>query len=73
VLRVIGMPQQEFFAIATRTPRDRRRGRRGRSAGGELLETFERIGYRGEFVPTDDDLDFPASEEELNRSGARSS
>jgi transcriptional regulator with XRE-family HTH domain len=64
VLRVIGMSQQEFFAIATRTPPDRRRGR---SAGGELLETFERIGYRGEFVPTDDDLDFPASEEELNR------
>ncbi|HEV3455693.1 MAG TPA: hypothetical protein VHG32_03995 [Thermoanaerobaculia bacterium] len=64
VLRVIGMSQQEFFAIATRTPPDRRRGR---SAGGELLETFERIGYRGEFVPTDDDVDFPASEEELNR------
>jgi hypothetical protein len=64
VLRVIGMSQQEFFAIATRTPPDRRRGR---SAGGRLLETFERIGYRGEFVPTDEDLDFPATEEEFNR------
>jgi hypothetical protein len=64
VLRVIGMSQREFFAIATRTPPDRRRSR---SAGGQLLETFERIGYRGEFVPTDDDLDGPGSEEELHR------
>jgi hypothetical protein len=64
VLRVIGMSQQEFFAIATRTPPDRRHGR---SAGGELLETFERIGYRGEFVPTDDEADDPASDEEFDR------
>ncbi|HVR08032.1 MAG TPA: hypothetical protein VMW75_08290 [Thermoanaerobaculia bacterium] len=63
VLRVIGMSQQEFFAIATRKAPDRRRGF---SAGGQLLETFERIGYRGEFVPNDDDLDGPGSEEELN-------
>jgi transcriptional regulator with XRE-family HTH domain len=64
VLRVIGMSQQEFFSIATRTPPDRRRGR---SAGGRLLETFERIGYRGEFVSSDEDLDGPASNEEFNR------
>src|SRR5215470_10720563 len=63
VLRIIGMSQEEFFAIATRKARRSRQ----RSAGGELLATFERIGYRGEFVPLDDELEDPASEEEFDR------
>jgi hypothetical protein len=56
VLRIIGLSQQQFFAIACR---DRRR----RSAGGEFLATFERIGYRGEFVPVADDAEDPSDEE----------
>jgi len=59
VLRIIGMSEQEFFAIASRSTGGRRRG----AAGGELLASFERAGYRGEFVPTDDDLEAPSAEE----------
>ena len=62
VLRVIGMSQQEFFAIASRSAGRRQRG----AAGGELLASFERAGFRGEFVPTDDDLE-TLSAEELDR------
>jgi hypothetical protein len=63
VLRIIGMSQAEFFAIASRTER---RGRRS-SAGGEILATFERIGYRGALAPVADELEDPASEEEFDR------
>jgi hypothetical protein len=63
VLRVIGMSQEEFFAIASRTDNRRRRG----TAGSELLASFERLGYQGKFVPTDDDLEKPPSAEELDR------
>jgi hypothetical protein len=63
VLRVIGMSQAEFFAIASRTGSLRRRG----TAGGELLASFERLGYQGKFLPTDDDLERPPSAEELDR------
>jgi hypothetical protein len=59
VLRIIGMSEQEFFAIASRNAGGRRRG----AASGELLASFERAGYRGEFVPTDDDLETPSAEE----------
>ena len=59
VLRIIGMSEQEFFAIASRSTGRRRRG----AASGELLASFERAGYRGEFVPTDDDLETPSAEE----------
>ena len=59
VLRIIGMSEQEFFAIASRNAGRRRRG----AASGELLASFERAGYRGEFVPTDDDLETPSAEE----------
>jgi hypothetical protein len=62
VLRVIGMSQEEFFSIAVRAARRPRK----RSPAGELLATFERLGYRGQLAPTADDLDNP-SEEELNR------
>jgi hypothetical protein len=61
VLRIIGMSQEEFFAIAARTARRRQH----RSAGGELLASFERIGYRGEFVPLADDPGMPKTEKEL--------
>lgn len=59
VLRIIGMSQHQFFALATHH-------RRQRSAGGEFLATFERIGYRGEFVPVADDAEDP-SEAEFDR------
>jgi hypothetical protein len=63
VLRIIGMSQEEFFAIASPT-----HGRRGRgTAGSELLASFERLGYQGKFVPTDDDLEKVPSAEELDR------
>jgi hypothetical protein len=63
VLRIIGMSQAEFFAIATRTDRRSRRS----SPGGEILATFERIGYRGALAPVADELEDPASEEEFDR------
>jgi len=63
VLRIIGMSQEEFFAIATRTARRRRQ----RSPGGEFLATFERIGYRGELVPLADEMEDPASDEDFDR------
>ena len=59
VLRIIGMSEQEFFAIASRNTGRSRRS----AASGELLASFERAGYRGEFVPTDDDLETPSAEE----------
>ncbi|HXM71471.1 MAG TPA: hypothetical protein VN970_10075 [Thermoanaerobaculia bacterium] len=64
VLRIIGMSQVEFFAIASGAGAG---GRRRGAAAGELLASFERAGYRGEFVPTDDDLETPMSAEELDR------
>lgn len=63
VLRIIGMSQGEFFAIAARAARRRQQ----RSAGGELLATFELIGYPGELVPLADDPEMPRTEEELAR------
>jgi hypothetical protein len=63
VLRVIGMSQAEFFAIASRMDRRSRRS----SSGGEILATFERIGYRGKLVPGAEELEDPASEEEFDR------
>jgi len=63
VLRVIGMSQEEFFAIASPTHGRRRRG----TAGGDLLATFKRLGYQGKLVPMDDDLEKPPSAEELDR------
>jgi hypothetical protein len=63
VLRIIGMSQPEFFAIAARAARRRQH----RSAGGELLATFELIGYPGDLVPLADDPEMPRTEEELAR------
>jgi transcriptional regulator with XRE-family HTH domain len=63
VLRIIGMSQAEFFAIAARAARRRQQ----RSAGGELLATFELIGYPDELVPLADDAEMPRTEEELAR------
>jgi hypothetical protein len=62
VLRVIGLSQEEFFAIAARAARRPRH----RSASGELLATFERIGYRGDFVPISDDSEI-LTEEDFDR------
>jgi hypothetical protein len=62
VLRIIGMSQEEFFALAAQG----RRRRGPRSRGSEFLAAFERMGYRGEMVSGDDEDD-PVSEEELNQ------
>jgi hypothetical protein len=69
VLRIIGMSQEEFFAIAAR----RRRQRARRSAGADFLATFERIGLRRELAPEAaeadeaDEAEGPDSEEEFDR------
>lgn len=52
VLRIIGMSEEEFFSVAVRSAAGRSRQR---SPGGELLATFDRLGY-GKF-PTADDLE----------------
>ncbi len=62
VLRIIGMSQEEFFALAAQG----RRRRGPRSRGSEFLAAFERMGYRGEMISGDDEDD-PVSGEELNR------
>jgi hypothetical protein len=62
VLRIIGISQEEFFALSAQG----RRRRGPRSRGSEFLAAFESMGYRGELVPGDDEDD-PVSEEELSR------
>lgn len=63
VLRIIGMPQEEFFALASRAAL---RPGRGGQAGGELLAIFERLGYRGDRAP-DDEFEKPPSAKEFDR------
>jgi hypothetical protein len=62
VLRIIGISQEEFFALAAQG----RRRRGPRSRGSEFLAAFERMGYRGETILGDDEDD-PVSERELSR------
>jgi transcriptional regulator with XRE-family HTH domain len=51
VLRVIGMSEEEFFSVAVRTAAHRREQP---SPGGELLATFERLGYGKSSTAGDD-------------------
>jgi transcriptional regulator with XRE-family HTH domain len=60
ILRVIGMPHDEFFAIAAR------RRRRASSVSREFLAIFERVGYRGVSAPPADD-DEAVSDDEFDR------
>jgi hypothetical protein len=63
VLRIIGMPHEEFFAIAAR----RRRQRAQPLPGTEFLATLDRIGLRRELAPAADEAGAPDSEEEFDR------
>jgi hypothetical protein len=63
VLRIIGMSQEEFFAIAAR----RRRQRSRRPPRAELLATGEPIGLPGELGPAAGEAEDPDSEEEFDR------
>jgi transcriptional regulator with XRE-family HTH domain len=62
ILRILNMPQDEFFAIAARP---KRAVARTPASPGDFLAAFQRIGYRGDFVPVDE-VD-PASPEEFDR------
>lgn len=62
ILRILNMPQDEFFAIAARPTK---RPARVPTSPGDFLAAFQRIGYRGDFVPVDE-VD-PASPEEFDR------
>ena len=62
ILGILGLSQEEFFAIAARTPK---RAVRPHSAPVDFLAAFQRVGYRGDFVPMDE-AD-PSSPEEFDR------
>jgi transcriptional regulator with XRE-family HTH domain len=61
ILRILNMPQDEFFSIAARP----KRAARTPTSPADFLAAFQRIGYRGDFVPVDE-VD-PASPEEFDR------
>jgi transcriptional regulator with XRE-family HTH domain len=64
ILRILNMPQDEFFNIAARPPK-RAAARTTPASPADFLAAFQRIGYRGDFVPVDE-VD-PASPEEFDR------
>jgi transcriptional regulator with XRE-family HTH domain len=66
ILRIIGMSQEEFFAIGSR-PRHRPHAPQTHHVptATDFLAAFQRVGYRGEMVPLDE-VD-PASPEEFDR------
>jgi transcriptional regulator with XRE-family HTH domain len=61
ILRILDMPQDEFFGIAARP----KRPTRVPASSTDFLAAFQRIGYKGDFVPVDE-VD-PASPEEFDR------
>jgi transcriptional regulator with XRE-family HTH domain len=62
ILRILNMPQDEFFTIAAKP---KRAVVRTVTSPADFLAAFQRIGYRGDFVPVDE-VD-PASPEEFDR------
>lgn len=65
ILRIIGMSQEEFFAIASR-PKQRQQPQAYQAPSAtDFLAAFQRVGYRGDMVPVDE-VD-PASPEEFDR------
>jgi transcriptional regulator with XRE-family HTH domain len=65
ILRIIGMSQEEFFAIASR-PKQRPHPQPYHApTATDFLAAFQRVGYRGDMVPVDE-ID-PASPEEFDR------
>ncbi len=62
ILRILNMPQDEFFTIAAKP---KRAVARTATSPADFLAAFQRIGYRGDLVPVDE-VD-PASPEEFDR------
>ncbi len=61
ILRILGLPQEEFFKIAARP---KRAPARPHPTAGDFFAAFQRLGYRGDFMPVDE-ID-PASPEEFD-------
>jgi transcriptional regulator with XRE-family HTH domain len=62
ILRILNMPQDEFFNIAARPKRSLARTP---SSPADFLAAFQRMGYRGDYLPVDEDD--PSSPEEFDR------
>jgi hypothetical protein len=62
ILRILGMSQEEFFAIATR---GESAPARTRSSPADFLAAFNRMGYRGQNAPVDEAE--PKSPEDFDR------
>ena len=65
ILRIIGMSQEEFFALAAR-PKHRQHSAHHTPTATDFLAAFQRVGFRGASAPLDDELD-PASPEDFDR------
>lgn len=65
ILRIIGMSQEEFFAIASRPKQRQHPQTHHAPTATDFLAAFQRVGYRGEMVQLDETD--PASPEEFDR------
>jgi transcriptional regulator with XRE-family HTH domain len=65
ILRIIGMSQEEFFAISSRPKQRPQPQPHHAPTATDFLAAFQRVGYRGDMVPVDE-ID-PASPEEFDR------
>jgi transcriptional regulator with XRE-family HTH domain len=65
ILRIIGMSQEEFFAIASRPKQRPHLQLHHPPSATDFLTAFQRVGYRGELVPLDEAE--PPSPEEFDR------
>jgi transcriptional regulator with XRE-family HTH domain len=65
ILRIIGMSQEEFFAIASRPKQRPHLQLHHPPSATDFLTAFQRAGYRGELVPLDEAE--PPSPEEFDR------
>lgn len=58
VLHALNMPQEKFFEIAAAQARRRKR----RLPAADLVKAFAAMGYRGDFIPLDEDDEPPPPE-----------
>lgn len=65
ILRIIGMSQDEFFAIASRPKQRPQLLPHHPPSATDFLSAFQRVGYRGDLVPLDEAE--PPSAEEFDR------
>jgi transcriptional regulator with XRE-family HTH domain len=65
ILRIIGMSQEEFFAIASRPKQRPHLQLHHPPSATDFLTAFQRVGYRGDMLPLDEAE--PTSEEEFDR------